>query len=179
MSAAPAPRSATASGDAAAETRAGALPPVIYLPDERPPRKKAASGSESRRRRHLERFRTDDNEHAALHAKLRASGKSLGAYVMELAAIEATAAARARRRSDPPIDAPALMQAVAAFNRQHSNYNQAVRALNTLALVADERSNRELADQVRVLQAEIVALQQNFAAPLAAILGAVRGDRQG
>ena len=162
-----------------AERRAGALPGVIHLPDERPPKKKAISGSETRKRRHLERFRTDDAEHEALHAKLRASGKSLGAYVMELAAIEATATARARQRSAPAVDAPALMQAVAAFNRQHSNYNQAVRALNTLALVAEERSNHELVDLVRALHDEIVTLQGHFAAPLAAILGAARGDRQG
>jgi len=137
------------------------------------------SGSENRKRRHLEWFRTDDAEHAALQAKVRASGKSLGAFVMELAAIESGGEARARRRSDPPIDAPALLQAVAAFNRQHGNYNQAVRALNTLVLVADERSSHELAEALRGLAQEIAGLQRQFAEPLAAILGAVRGDRQG
>jgi hypothetical protein len=67
---------------------ASEAPEVIHLPDLRQPSKKVTSGSNKRRRQHLERFRTDDAEHAALHEQLRATGLSLGAYVMKLAAIE-------------------------------------------------------------------------------------------
>jgi hypothetical protein len=153
---------------------------IIHLPAQSQPEpKKKRSGSQNRQRRNLEWFRTDDAEHAALHEKVRASGKSLGAYVMQLAAIDATDEARARRRSHPTVEAEALLQAVAAFNRQHSNYNQAVKALNTLALVADERDSDRLADKVDVLRAALARMQEQFAAPFAAILEAVHGVREG
>jgi hypothetical protein len=150
---------------------------VIYLPDQSQPVEKTRSGSE-KRRRHLERFRTDDTEHAALHAKVRASGKSLGAYVMQLAAIDATQEARARRRSRPTVDALALKEAMTGFNRENSNYNQAVKALNTLALVAQERSSRELAEAVNATCNRIDRLQQGFEPSFAAILAALAHVRE-
>jgi hypothetical protein len=122
------------------------LPEVIYLPDQSRPsrmRKKITSGSNKRRRRHLEWFRTDDAEHAALRSRL--NGESLGAYVMRLTGIGSGEDTRARRRGRPSVDAVALTRAMVEFSREHNNYNQAVRALNTLALVADERSDRHIA----------------------------------
>jgi hypothetical protein len=68
------------------------------------------------------------------------------------------------------------MHALVAFNREHNNYNQAVRALNTLVLVAEERSNSQLAHEIGRLQDQITLLQQQFGTPLAAILGAVQRD---
>ena len=146
-------------------------------PEQPPGAKKSRSGSAKRRRHHLEQFRTDDAEHAALHAKVRASGcKSLGEFVMRLAAIASAPEARPRRRAHAIVDSTALMHALVAFNREHNNFNQAVRALNTLVLVADERSNGQLAHEIRRLQDQITLLQQQFAAPLAAILGAMQRD---
>jgi hypothetical protein len=142
-----------------------------------PGAKRSRSGSAKRRRQHLEQFRTDHAEREALHAKVRASGcKSLGEFVMQLAAIASGPKARPRRRAHTVVDNVALMSALVAFNREHNNYNQAVRALNTLVLVAEERSNGQLAHEIARLQNQITLLQQQFAAPLAAILGAIRRD---
>jgi hypothetical protein len=159
------------------ETRARA-PDVIYLPDQSSRgRKKITSGSNKRRRRHLEWFRTDDAEHAALHAQL--NGESLGAYVMRLSGIGSGEESRVRRRGRPSIDAVALTRAMVEFSREHNNFNQAVRALNTLALVADDRSDRQLADEIRRLLDVTEALQTQFAAPLAAIQAALGYVREG
>ena len=166
-----------AAESASGETRRG-LPEVIYLPDQRP-RAKKASGSQKRRRRHREYFCTDDAEHEALHAKVRASGKSLGAYMMQLAEIDATKEARSRRRSHPGIDGIALREAVIAFNRQQSNYNQNTRALNTLVMVVAERSNRELTEAFHALRRELEQMQPGFAAALAAIHAALWHDSEG
>ena len=156
------------------------LPEVIYLPDQSPPvrmRKKITSGSNKRRRRHLEWFRTDDAEHAALRSRL--NGESLGAYVMRLSGIGSGGETRARRRGTPSVDDVALTRAMVEFSREHNNYNQAVRALNTLALVADERSDRQIATEIRRLIDMIEALQTQFAAPLAAIHAALGHVREG
>src|SRR4051794_10164097 len=115
--------------NAVAETRGGP-PEVIYLPDGRQRHKKVTSGSNKRRRQHLEWFRTDDTEHEALHAKMRASGLSLGAYVMKLAAIDSSKEARPRRRPIPDIDAAALVRAQVAFSRANNNLNQIAHAAN-------------------------------------------------
>ena len=146
-------------------------------PRSRRARRDRAAAAQSDGGSHLEQFRTDDAEHEALHAKVRASGcKSLGEFVMRLAAIASAPEARPRRRAHAIVDSAALMHALVAFNREHNNFNQAVRALNTLVLVADERSNGQLAAEIHRLQHEITLLQEQFAAPLAAILGAMQRD---
>ena len=73
-----------------------------------------------------------------------------------------------------PVDATALAQGLVAFNRQHSNYNQAVRALNTLTLFAEERGSERVAQEVQELRRVIEQLQEQFGAPVAAILEAMR-----
>jgi hypothetical protein len=156
------------------------LPDVICLPDQSRPlrtRKKITSGSNKRRRRHLEWFRTDDAEHAALQSRL--AGESLGAFVMRLSGIGSGEETRARRRGRPSVDAVALTRAMVEFSREHNNYNQAVRALNTLALVADERSDGQIAAEIRRLLDMIEVLQTQFAAPLAAIQAALGHVREG
>jgi hypothetical protein len=157
--------------------RSGALPAPDDAARLQPGVKGSRSGSARRRRQHLEQFRTDDAEHEALHATVRASGcNSLGEFVMRLAAIASAPETRPRRRARGSADSAALMHVLVAFNREHNNFNQAVRALNTLVLVVEERSNSQLAHEIRRLQHEITLLQQQFAAPLAAILGAVKRD---
>jgi hypothetical protein len=155
-------------------------PEVIYLPDQsRPvrPRKKITSGSNKRRRQHLEWFRTDDAEHVALRSRL--NGESLGAYVMRLSGIGSGVETRARRRGAASVDTVALTRAMVEFSREHNNYNQAVRALNTLALVAEERSDRQIAAEIGRLLDMIEVLQTQFAAPLAAIQAALGHVREG
>jgi hypothetical protein len=151
-------------------------PAIIYLPDQsRPAAKKKRSGSANRQRQHLERFRTDDAEHAALHEQARASGKSLGGYLMEAAAIAAGIEARARRRSREPGDDQALLQALADFNRFGSNLNQIAHAANRLALIAEEHGGARLAAaEVRELRRAAELMGGKLEAPLAAIRDAVR-----
>ena len=163
-----------------AETRA-AVPEVIYLPDQRQRTKKVTSGSSKRRRQHLERFRTDDVEHAALQEKMRASGLSLGGYVMKLAAIESGKGARDRQRPHPAIDAVALVRAQVAFSRANNNLNQIAHAANRLALDAAGFTPHTVAGELRELHRAIDAVRAEFAAPLAAILEAMRppDDREG
>ena len=120
--------------DAAAET-----PAVIHLPDLMERSKKVTSGSANRQRRHLEQFRTDDGEHAALREKARASGLSFGAYMR--ASNLGDAGPRARRRA--PVDIAALMQALVALNRVGNNQNQIARALNELLLIAREQGHAQ------------------------------------
>ena len=84
---------------------------------------------------------------------------------------------RARRRA--PVDVTALAHGLVAFNRQHSNYNQAIRALNRLALVAENDGSGDVLLALRELLALIERLQEQFAAPVAAILDAMRHDREG
>src|SRR4051812_42230823 len=108
------------------------LPGVIYLPDLRQRTKKVTSGSKKRRRKYVERFRTDDDEHAALHAQARESGLSFGAFMR--ASKLGDAGPRAQRRA--PVDVVALTQGLAAFNRAGNNQNQIARALNEILLIA-------------------------------------------
>lgn len=139
------------------------------------PVKKVRSGSATRQRRHLEQFRTDDKEHAALHEKARACGLSFGAYIRTATLGEA--GPRARRRA--PVDVSALMEGVVALNRVGNNQNQIARALNELLLIAREQNSRSLEHLVLDLAASIRELPQQFAGPVAAILAAVRHDREG
>ena len=115
------------------ETLAGFLPEVITWPEP------AARKKPNRRRRHVERFRTDDDEHAELERRARDAGLTVHAYSRMRTLGDP--GPRARRRA--PVDATALAHGLVAFNRQHSNYNQAVRALNRLALVAENDGWRE------------------------------------
>lgn len=158
---------------------ASEAPGVIHLPDRRQLTKKVTSGSNKRQRQHLERFRTDDAEHAALHEQLRATGLSLGAYVMRLAAIEGGTVSRARRRGRAAVDVMALTQALVAFNRAGNNQNQTTHALNELVLIAREQGCDRLASQVRELAAALRGLPDLFAAPVAAIMAALNRDREG
>ena len=163
---------------AAIETRAGA-PDVIYLPDARQRTKRVTSGSNRRKRHHLERFRTDDAEHAALHEQLRASGLSLGAYVMQLAEIAGGKVSRPRRRGRAGVDDVALSQATVALNRVGNNQNQTVHALNELVLIARERSNARLESLVLELADAIRGMPALFAEPVAAIMAALNHDSEG
>jgi len=168
---------AQGAGVAEGEARAGA--DIIYLPDERQRRKKATSGSDRRKRRNVERFRTDDAEHEALHEQVQASGLSLGEYVMQLAKIAGGKSSRRRRRGRATLDEVALTQAIVAFNRAGNNQNQIARALNELLLTAQEQSNARLENLVLELAEAIRTMPALFAEPVAAIMAALTHDREG
>ena len=80
-----------------------------------------------RQRRHVERFRTDDAERAALHMRVRESGLSVGAYLRKCSLGQAGPRSRRRR---PEIDVALLARNNAALNRIGNNLNQVARALN-------------------------------------------------
>lgn len=156
-------------------------PAVIHLPDQRQHgRKKVTSGSNTRRRRHLEWFRTDDAEHAALHEMLRASGKSLGALVMELIGIEGGKDARPRiHRRRVRADVSAFLQRVVEFRRSNSLLNQQTHAANTLTLFAEEHGAERLAEEVRAWRQAIDLSREQNAATHAAIIAALDDEREG
>jgi Mobilization protein NikA len=87
----------------------------------------AAARQPKRQRRHVERFRTDDAERAALHARVRESGLSVGAYLRKCSLGQAGPRSRRRR---PEIDVALLARNNAALNRIGNNLNQVARALN-------------------------------------------------
>jgi hypothetical protein len=160
---------------AALETRAAEFPAAVIAGQPVPLTLPVARKKPNRRRRHVERFRTDDAEHAELERRARDAGLTVHAYCRMRTLGEP--GPRARRRA--PVDATALAQGLVAFNRQHNNYNQAVRALNKLALIAEDKSSGDVLRELRDLRALIEGLQGQFAAPVAAILDAMRHDREG
>ena len=87
----------------------------------------AAAQQPKRQRRHVERFRTDDAERAALHARVRESGLSVSAYLRKCSLGQAGPRSRRRR---PEIDVVLLARNNAALNRIGNNLNQVARALN-------------------------------------------------
>ena len=157
---------------------AAAPPPVIHLPDLRQTTKKVTSGSGKRQRQHVERFRTDDAEHEALHERLRETGLSLGAFVMRLAALGGMGR-RPRLRRRATVDVKAVTAALVAFNRGNNNLNQIAHGSNRLLLIADERSSQQLAAEAKELGRAVDALRDQFAVPTAAILAALSHVREG
>jgi hypothetical protein len=153
---------------------------VIYLPDQRQTKKKVTSGSANRQRQHLEQFRTDDAEHAALHALVRASGKSLGGFVMELVRIEAGSTSRPRLyRPCVHADMAAFLQAMVEFRRGNSLLNQQTRAVNTAMLFAEERGAAQLQGDVREWRRALDRLHEQFALAVASIHEALGDEREG
>ena len=114
------------------------------------------AGSERRRRRHIEQFRTDDAEHAALHERAASRRLSFGAYMREIGVGAAGVRSVRRRARLPVIEAVALARNTAALNHIGGNLNQAVRALNELA----RRDGR-------------LAAAMPLTAPLRAVLGQI------
>lgn len=160
---------------------ASEAPEVIHLPDQRQHgRKKVTSGSQKRRRRHLERFATDAAEHAALHEMLRASGKSLGAFVMEVAGIAAGKEARPRmHRRRVGANVSAFLEGIVELRRSNSLLNQQTRAANTLTLFAEEHGAERLAEEVRAWRRSLDLSREQNAPTHAAIIAALDDEREG
>lgn len=182
MSAAPAPRSTAApvEPDAAElETRAGGPTAAIRLPDDRQRAKKVTSGSENRQRTKGILVRLHPTDIDRIRTDAAAAGMSAAGYLAS-GRLGAEAPPRPRvKRHGVNVDVAALTAALGAFHRQATNYNQAVRALNTLTLFAEEHGSDRLAEEVADLRSRIEQLQQEFRTPVAAIMGALAGDREG
>jgi hypothetical protein len=135
------------------------------------------SGSEKRQRSHIERFRTDDAEHAALHLQRKASGLSLGAFVMRLAGIESSELARGRRRPRVEVDAAAILRALVAFHRASNHLAQIARTANRLVLEARNPTDTQLVVELHEIRRSVDDLRADFTAPLAAITEALNQER--
>jgi hypothetical protein len=181
MSAAPAPRSAAAPVEPVAaemETRAG-LPDVIHLPDARQPLKKVTSGSENRQRTKAIRVRLHPADAERLKEEAAAVGMSAAGYLAS-GRLDAETAVRPRlRRRNASVDVAAFMQGMVRFNRALSLLNQQTRALNTLALLAEEHGAGRLAVEVREMRRELETMRQQFDAPIAAIHAALGNEHEG
>jgi hypothetical protein len=156
------------------------LPAVIHLgppPDIAP--LKVRHGSGKRRRKHLEQFRTDDDEHGELERRARDAGLSVSAYSRQCAIGPDATTPRRRPRRIPTVEIEALMAALVAFNRANNLQNQLARTGNTLALFAEEYGSERLADLAGDLLQAVENLREDFAPPLAAILAALSHDPEG
>jgi Mobilization protein NikA len=169
-----APLTRTADPPPAAET-----PAVIHLgpPHDHMPR--AKHGSDRRQRSAAIRVRVSPADQARLKRDAASAGMSVAGYLASGRLGDETATrprAIRRRRS---VDEVALLTTLAAFNRAHNNLNQIARALNTLALFAEEHGTARVIELLDELRRPIALLEEQFAPPIAAILDAVRHDREG
>jgi hypothetical protein len=151
------------------------IPAAIHLPDLAERTKKVRSGSEHRQRLHVKRCRYDDAELAAFEARARASGLTDGAFIRAATLGDAGPRAQRQRSHMPVIEAQALARNNAELNMIGSNLNQAVRALNEIAL---DEGNGRLA-QVAHLTGPILAVLDELRLTLAANRSALGHDREG
>jgi hypothetical protein len=119
------------------QTPAAAVPELAPAPEKEPPRRK---------RRHVDHFRTDDEEHAALAERAREAGLSVDAYCRW----KTLGDPGPRSKRAPPTPQEQLTGAHhIAVKRIGVNVNQGIAALNAIALAAPEASNRDrLADEI-------------------------------
>ena len=156
---------------------ASEAPEVTHLPQpgDIPPAA-ARHGSNKRRRVHLEKFRTDDNEHAELERRARDAGLSVGAYIRHCTIGPDTTPPRRRPRRIPTLETEALMKALVAFNRALNNLNQTAKTGNTMILLADEYGAARLAETGSDIVRAVDDLRAELAPVLAAILAALGHD---
>jgi len=107
-----------------------------------------------------------------------AARMSVPAYLLAGRVTDDTAPRRRRQRR-AAVDEAAVMRALVAFNRANNNLNQLSRAGNRLTLLTEQHADDRLLEDVRELCRAVDLLRDQFAAPLAAILEAVRHDREG
>jgi hypothetical protein len=152
---------------------------VIYLPDERQRTKKVTSGSNRRQRSTAILVRLHPADAGRLKEEAAAAGMSVAGYLAS-GRLNTEIAFRPRlRRRRASVDVAALMQGMVSFNRALSLLNQQTRALNTLALFAEEHGSEQLAAEVRQSRRELENMRQQFAAPVAAIHAALGDEREG
>jgi hypothetical protein len=111
-------------------------PDVIHLPDQSPRApKRRRSGSEKRQRSTGIRVRVTPGQQEQLKADAAAAGMSVAAYLLSgRLGDDAAPGPRRWRRHLPAISVQALARNNAELNKIGSNLNQAVHALNEMAL---------------------------------------------
>ena len=119
-----------------------------------------------RRRRNVDHFRTDDEEHAELAARARDAGLSVDAFCR----LKTLGDPGPRSRRSPPTEDRVLRaQHITAINRAGNLVNQGIHALNEIALKAPQATYRDrLADEIMTTREILRAMQQALDAALAA-----------
>jgi hypothetical protein len=154
-------------------------PAVIHLPDLRQRTKKVTSGSENRRRTTAVRVRLHPADAERLKTEAAAAGMSVAGYLASGRLGEEAAPRPRIHRRRVTADVAALLQALVDFNRADTLLNQAVRALNTLALFAEDHGSARVLTEVRELRRTVDELRDKFDVPVAAIQAALADDREG
>jgi Mobilization protein NikA len=154
-------------------------PAVIHLPDLRQRIKKVSSGSENRRRTTAVRVRLHPADAERLKTEAAAAGMSVAGYLASGRLGEEAAPRPRIHRRRVTADVAALLQALVDFNRADTLLNQAVRALNTLALFAEEHGTTRVLTEVRELRRTVDELRDKFDMPVAGIQAALADDREG
>jgi hypothetical protein len=158
---------------------ASQTPAVIHLPDLRQRTKKVTSGSETRRRTTAVRVRLHPADAERLKTEAAAADMSVAGYLASGRLGEEAAPRPRMHRRRVTADVAALLQALVDFNRANTLLNQAVRALNTLALFAEEHGSARVLTEVRELRRTVDELRDKFDVPVAAIQAALGDDREG
>lgn len=167
----------TAAPDAVAPEVRGDAPNAVHMQDLAHAPKKRRSGSANRQRQAAVFVRLLPEQLARLTADANVAHMSVPAYLLAGRLAEETAPRRRRNRAT--VDDAALMRALVAFNRANNNLSQLVRIGNTLVLFAENHGGHRLPEGVRELSRAVDTLCEQFAAPVAAILEAVKHDREG
>jgi hypothetical protein len=137
----------------------------------------AAKKQPNRQRSNVERFRTDDAEHAELVALAHDSGLSFGAFMR--ASTIGNPGPRSRRRPPTP-DGKLIARFGTEVNRIGGNLNQGFRALNEIALSAPAAVERDrLAYELEALRKLFRTALDEISPTLAAAREALGYDRQG
>jgi hypothetical protein len=169
----------TGEPEAVGETRGGNAPAIIHLPDQRQRTKKVTSGSENRQRTRAIRVRLHPADAERLKIEAAAVGISVAGYLASGRLGDETALRPRIRRRHVAVDVTALLQALVDFNRADNLLNQAIRALNTLVLFAEEHGAARLAEEVHELRRTVDHVRGQFDAPVAAIHAALGDDSEG
>jgi hypothetical protein len=160
------------------ETRAGQGAEAVDVRGGFTQPAKRRSGSGNRKRQAAVCVRLLPEQLAQLANAADAARMSVPAYLLA-GRLEEDEPAPRRWQRRASADAAALMRALVAFHRANNNLNQLARAGNMLALLTEQHAGDRLLDDVRELRREIDLLREEFVAPLAAVLEAVRHDREG
>ena len=151
------------------------LPPIIQLPDQSQPPRRKRSGSTTRQRLEGVFVRLLPAELVRLEVESADAGCSVAAHLRAGRLGQEAPVRMIRRRRLPEIDAKAVARSNAELNKIGSLLNQAVRAINTIAL--DEGTGR-LAEAAHILRPIEPALDE-LRLTLAATRRALGHDREG
>jgi hypothetical protein len=143
--------------------------PALMEPTPAPAKKQP-----NRQRRHVDHFRTDDEEHAELAARARDAGLSVDAFcrLMTLGSPGPRS-----RRTQPTAASRLRFDTVTAINRIGNLFNQGIRSLHEIRLSAPAARERDrLAYELETLRKDLEKGLGELSLALAAVTA---DDREG